>query len=66
MAPPVTASWLAVIGDFAETPRYQGAGSSAVNALQVDTLLDSIKDVYKRQGLLFYAPICHTPYFVLQ
>ena len=34
---------LAVIGDFAETPRYQGAGSSAVNALQVDTLLDSIK-----------------------
>lgn len=28
---------LAVIGDFAETPRYQGAGSSAVNALQVDT-----------------------------
>ena len=34
---------LAVIGDFAETPRYQGAGSSAVNALQVDTLLESIK-----------------------
>ena len=34
---------LAVIGDFAETPRYQGAGSSAVNALQVDTLLDCIK-----------------------
>ena len=34
---------LAVIGDFAQTPRYQGAGSSAVNALQVDTLLDCIK-----------------------
>ena len=34
---------LAVIGDFAETPRYQGAGSSAVNALQVDALLDTIK-----------------------
>ena len=34
---------LAVIGDFAGTPRYQGAGSSAVNALQVDTLLDCIK-----------------------
>ena len=33
---------LAVIGAVAETPRYQGAGSSAVNALQVDTLLDSI------------------------
>ena len=34
---------LAVIGDFAQTPRYQGAGSSAVNALQVDALLDCIK-----------------------
>ena len=34
---------LAVIGDFAKTPRYQGAGSSAVNALQVDALLDCIK-----------------------
>ena len=34
---------VAVIGDFAQTPRYQGAGSSAVNALQVDALLDSIK-----------------------
>ena len=34
---------VAVIGDFAQTPRYQGAGSSAVNALQVDALLDCIK-----------------------
>ena len=34
---------LVVIGDFAQTPRYQGAGSSAVNALQVDALLDCIK-----------------------
>lgn len=34
---------LAVIGDFANTPRYQGAGSSAVNALQVDALLDCIE-----------------------
>ena len=30
---------VAVIGDFAETPRYQGAGSSAVNSTQVDTFL---------------------------
>lgn len=28
---------VALIGDFADVPRYQGAGSSAVNALQVDT-----------------------------
>ena len=30
---------VAVIGDFAETPRYQGAGSSAVNSIKVDSLL---------------------------
>ena len=33
---------IAVIGDFAETPRYQGAGSSAVNSIKVDTLLDCL------------------------
>ena len=33
---------VAVIGDFAETPRYQGAGSSAVNSIRVDTLLDCL------------------------
>ena len=32
----------ALIGDFAETPRYQGAGSSAVNSTKVDTLLQLI------------------------
>ena len=32
---------LAVIGDFAETPRYQGAGSSSVNATRVDNLKDA-------------------------
>lgn len=30
---------VAVIGDFAETPRYQGAGSSMVNPTQVDATL---------------------------
>ena len=30
---------VALIGDFAETPRYQGAGSSAVNSTRVDSLL---------------------------
>ncbi|MGL5172989.1 MAG: glycoside hydrolase family 3 C-terminal domain-containing protein, partial [Olsenella sp.] len=33
---------VALIGDFAQTPRYQGAGSSAVNSTKVDTLLDMI------------------------
>lgn len=35
---------VAVIGDFAETPRYQGAGSSAVNSIKVDTFIDCLKD----------------------
>ena len=29
---------VALIGDFAETPRYQGTGSSIVNAVKVDTI----------------------------
>lgn len=33
---------VALIGDFAKTPRYQGAGSSAVNCTKVDSLLDLI------------------------
>ena len=35
---------VAVIGDFAETPRYQGAGSSAVNSIKVDTFLDCLNN----------------------
>lgn len=34
---------VAVIGDFAETPRYQGAGSSLVNSTQIDTPLNMLK-----------------------
>ena len=40
--PLATGAKVAVIGDFAETPRYQGAGSSAVNSIKVDTLLDCL------------------------
>lgn len=35
---------VAVIGDFAKNPRYQGAGSSMVNLTQVDVLLDKLID----------------------
>ena len=35
---------VAVIGDFAETPRYQGAGSSAVNSTKVDSFLDCLAE----------------------
>lgn len=34
---------VAVIGDFAQTSRYQGAGSSLVNPTKLDNLLDALK-----------------------
>ena len=33
---------VAILGVFAETPRYQGAGSSAVNSIKVDTVLENL------------------------
>ena len=35
---------IAVIGDFARTPRYQGAGSSAVNSIKVDSFLKCLEE----------------------
>ena len=35
-------SKVAVIGDFAQTPRYQGAGSSVVNPTKLDSTMDVI------------------------
>lgn len=34
---------IAVIGEFARSPRYQGGGSSHVNAFRVDTFLECVK-----------------------
>jgi beta-glucosidase len=34
---------IAVIGEFARTPRYQGAGSSQVNPTRVDVALDELR-----------------------
>ena len=42
LLPLPAATKVALIGDFAKTPRYQGAGSSAVNSTKVDSLLDTI------------------------
>ena len=36
-------SRVAIVGEFAEAPRYQGAGSSLVNPTQVDNLLNELK-----------------------
>ena len=35
---------IAIIGDFAKNPRYQGAGSSIVNPTKLDNTLELIKD----------------------
>ncbi|HMS93533.1 MAG TPA: glycoside hydrolase family 3 C-terminal domain-containing protein [Candidatus Saccharibacteria bacterium] len=35
---------VAVIGDFAGTPRYQGAGSSLVNPTRLDTPIDALRN----------------------
>ena len=47
---------VAVIGDFAETPRYQGAGSSQVNPTRLDDLLSCAKaaGLNVREGGLFF------------
>jgi beta-glucosidase len=37
-------SKVAIIGGFAKEPRYQGAGSSIVNPLKVDSVMGSLKD----------------------
>ncbi len=36
-------SRVAVVGEFAERPRYQGAGSSLVNPTQIENLLENLK-----------------------
>ncbi len=40
---PTAGETLAVIGEFARTPRYQGAGSSQVNPTRVEAALDELR-----------------------
>ena len=37
---------IAVVGEFARTPRYQGAGSSQVNPTRLDVLVDELGSVF--------------------
>ncbi|RNI17888.1 beta-glucosidase [Flexivirga caeni] len=39
------AARIAVIGEFARTPRYQGGGSSHINATRVDAALDAMREI---------------------
>ena len=41
---------VAVIGDFAKAPRYQGAGSSQVNPTKIDNLYDCLEKYFKISG----------------
>ncbi len=40
---------IALVGEFARTPRYQGAGSSHINPHRVDTALAAISDATDRE-----------------
>jgi len=40
---PAAGELIAVVGEFARTPRYQGAGSSQVNPTRVDIALDELR-----------------------
>ncbi len=42
--PLATGTRVAVVGEFARTPRYQGGGSSQVNATRTDCALDSFRE----------------------
>ncbi len=47
---------IALIGAFAQQPRFQGAGSSRITATQIDTLYDALQSRTPDPSLLTYAP----------
>ncbi|MCR8846404.1 glycoside hydrolase family 3 C-terminal domain-containing protein [Paenibacillus sp. SC116] len=46
---------LAVIGEFAHNPRYQGGGSSHINPTKVDNILEQVKHVSGQETKVTYA-----------
>ena len=51
--PLATTKTVALIGEFAKSPRYQGAGSSRVNPTQVDCAFDRIKALLGSDNVLY-------------
>lgn len=47
---------VAVVGAFAEHPRFQGAGSSQVNPTRVDALIDEVRARVRPDTEVVYAP----------
>src|SRR5215210_1548934 len=53
---PSAGDTIALIGEFARTPRYQGAGSSQVNPTRVDTALDELRGAVPDGVLVEFSP----------
>jgi len=53
---PASGGAIAVIGEFARTPRFQGAGSSRVNPTRVDSALDSLRAALAGRRAVLFAP----------
>jgi beta-glucosidase len=47
---------MAVIGEFARTPKFQGAGSSQVNPTRVDNALDAIREAAGENLRISFSP----------
>jgi beta-glucosidase len=52
--PLASGSRVAVVGEFARTPRFQGGGSSHVHATRVDDALSALQDLH--DGTVTFAP----------
>jgi beta-glucosidase len=53
---PLAGARIAVIGEFARTPRYQGAGSSQVNPTRIDNAVDEIRALAPAGVEVSFAP----------
>ncbi|MGB8946371.1 MAG: glycoside hydrolase family 3 C-terminal domain-containing protein [Streptomyces sp.] len=53
---PADGGRIAVIGEFARTPRFQGAGSSQVNPTRVDSALDALRTTVDGRREVAFAP----------
>ncbi len=52
---PESGSTVAVIGEFARTPRFQGAGSSQVNPTRVDVALEELQSAFAGRAEVRFA-----------
>lgn len=53
LLPLAPGSKIALIGDFAKNPRYQGAGSSMVNPTRLDTAYDALVDLMGEEQITY-------------